>query len=137
MENNKRRLLKHLPFDNLEPGDVIWRGGRGHGGEFSVSRGHTFYESGSSSGNGIYGFNKSAEEILLKIWDDPDWFEDANLTHIDVVAKTDSITLRFKPIDIEEAEEFMRGLIHILPEIEKAGFVWSKFKGITTTIKNN
>jgi len=136
MENNKKRLLKHLPFSNLEPGDVIWRGGRGHGGEFSISHGKTYYEGGGNSDCGLQGFNNHEEDILAEIWENPEWFESADLKHIDFVAKNDSITLRFKPIDKDEAEEFMKGLIHILPEIEKEGWVWSKFKGITTAIKN-
>jgi hypothetical protein len=133
----KKRLLKHLPFSNLEPGDVIYRGGRGTGGEFTISGGKTYYAGGGSSDNGIQGFNNSEEDILEKVWEDSEWFEDADLKHIDFIAKNDSITLRFKSIDIDDAEDLARGIMHILPEIENGNWAWNKFKGITTEMKNN
>jgi hypothetical protein len=133
MKNNKRRLLKDLPFDNLKKGDVLYR----VNGGFQQSRGETYYEGGSSSSNGEIGYEGSSEEILKTIWENADWFEDADLTHIDFVSNDEGILLRFSPIDQDDKEDLIKGLIHILPELEKGSFTWNKFKEITTGIKNN
>ena len=137
MENNNRRLLKDLPFENLEKGDVISRGNKGFGGEFSISGGQTFYEGGGSSDRGLQGFNDKEEDILREIWDNEEWFADADLKHIDLIPATKSITLRFEPIDIEEAEILAKGIIKILPHLQDGSYAWNKFKNITTQIKNN
>jgi len=137
MENNKRRLLKDLPFGHLKIGDVIWKGGRGHGGQYSISNFNTYYETGGDSSNGIKCFEKNEEEILNTIWDNEEWFEDADINHIDFICKKDEIVLKFKPIDKEEIEVLVKGIIHILPELEKGSYTWNKFKNITTKIKTS
>ena len=137
MTHNKRRLLKDLPFEGLTRGTVVWCGGRGHGGKYSVSRGHTFYVGGTGSDRGIVTFEPPVEEIISLVWDDPLWFEDATLKHVEVIPKTEGIILRFQSIDIEDAEEFAQGLIHILPEMGKGSWVWNKFIDITTEMKNH
>ena len=137
MENNKRRLLKDLPFERCTKGTVLYKGGRGTGGKYTISSKETYYEGGTRSGNGLWGFDKQSEEILDLIWDNPDWFADADLKHIDFVYTTDSVTLRFAPIDAEDAHDLMRGLIHVLPQLAEGKWVWNKFKDITTGVKNN
>lgn len=137
MKNDKRRLLKDLPFSNLKKGDVLYRASRGQSGDFTVSNGNTYYDSGSGSSNGVKTFNELEEKILNKIWDDTEWFKDAELKHIDFIPKNSSITLRFDSIDLEEVEELTKGLIHILPHLTDKGYVWNKFSDITTSIKNN
>ena len=136
MKNNKRRLLKDLPFEGLKKGVVLWKGGRGHGGEYSISRGETYYSGGGSSSNGILTFERPVEEIINLVWDNSEWFEDADLKEVEVIASTTSITLRFKSIDKDEAEELAKGIIHIFPHIEETGWVWSKFKDIVLRITN-
>lgn len=136
MKNNKRRLLKDLPFENLSKGTVIWKGGRGHSGTYSISRFATYYSQGGSSSNGILTFDESAEEIIDLVWDKEEWFEDANLEHIDFVLSNKSLTLRFDTMDAEEVEELCKGLIHILGHLEDGSYTWNKFSGITTSIKN-
>ncbi len=136
MNINKRRLVKDLPFDGLSVGTVLWKGGRGHGGNYSVSNIPTFYESGGSSDNGIHVFDKSVEDILDVIWDNEEWFEDADLTHIEIVPATDSITLRFKPIDKEEAVELAKGIQHVLKHLQDGSYVWNKFKDMTTSFRS-
>jgi hypothetical protein len=136
MKNNKRRLIKDLPFDGLDKGTVIWRGGRGHGGKYSISRGKTYYDGGGDSDNGITVFDDSVEEIIDLVWDNADWFEDAGLKHIDLVPVKNGLLLRFEPIDRDELEEFAKGLIHILPNLKEGSYSWNKFDDITARIKN-
>ena len=129
----RKRLLKDLPFANLKTGDVI----RNEGGRYLIHHGESFYEGGGSSDKGIENFGESEDQLLDKIWDDCEWFEDAELKHIELVPKTGSITLRFDPIDIEDAETLAKGIIHILPELTKGNHTWNKFKDITTAMRNN
>lgn len=137
MKNNKRRLLKDLPFDGCKKDTVIYQAGWGHGGRYSISHKETYYSTGGSSSNGLTAFEKNEEEIIDLIWDNPEWFADADLKHIDFVYTTNSITLRFDSIDIEDAKELTRGIIHILPHLKEKGWAWDKFGEITTEIKNN
>ena len=134
---NKKRLLKDLPFSDLTVGTVIWKGGRGHGGEFSVSNGKTYYKCGGSSDNGIRVFEQNEEDILDTIWEDKKWFEEANIKHIDILPKTNSIILRFDSIDLEDAEDLAKGIINILPHLKDDSYTWNKFSDITTQIVNN
>ena len=136
MKNNKRRLLKELPFENLKKGVVIWRGSRGQGGNYSISNASTYYEQGGSSSNGIEVFTDTEENILDLIWDNEEWFEDADLKHINLVPVTEGVLLRFKSIDRAEKEELMKGLRHILPHLMDGNYVWNKFKDITSSISN-
>lgn len=134
----KKRLLKDLPFENdILAGTVICKGSRGTGTKYTVTRGSTYYGGGGSSSNGLLTFTEPEEDIIDAIWDKKNWFEPAELKHIDFVPKSDSITLRFKNIDREDAENLMKGLIHILPQMSEKGYAWSEFSDITTAIKNN
>lgn len=135
---NKKRLLKDLPFGNLEKGDVIYKGSRGFGGSYSITNGNLYYESGGASDRGLQGFNHAEEAILDTVWDNPEWFEVADLKHIDFIQKKGQIILRFEPIDKGDQEDLVKGLIHILPKLgEEKGWTWNKFKDITTSMKNN
>lgn len=130
-------MLKDLPFGNLKAGAVIYKGGRGHGGQFSISRGNTYYQEGGSSHDGLIAFDDTEESILSAIWENEEWFEDATLSHIDVIPSTTCITLRFKAIDKEEAETLAKGIIHILPHLQDDSYTWNEFKDFTTAIRNN
>lgn len=131
--NYKKRLLKDLPFGGLKNGTVLYKVNSG----YQISHGETFYSTGGSSDNGVMVLDQKEESIVDMIWDNPDWFVDAELKHVDFVPKNDSITIRFDSMDIDDVIDFTKGLIHILPEMEKEGWVWSKFKNITTSIKNS
>ena len=141
MENNKRRLLKDLPFEGATKNTVIFKGGRGHGGNYSVSRGETYYQTGGSSDRGLTCFTETEESILDVIWDNSEWFENADLNHIDFIPVEEGILLRFKNIDRDEKEDLIKGLIFILPFLQEgktknSGYIWNKFKNITTGISN-
>ena len=135
MKNNKRRLLKDLPFDNLKVGTVVWKGSRGHGGSYSVSRGETFYESGGSSSNGIKTFGAVAEKLLDIIWDNGEWFEDADINHITIEINSNNLVLSFDHIDIEDATSLAKGIAHILPHLGDGSYTWKKFSNITARLK--
>ena len=137
MEELKRRLLKDLPFGNLKVNTVIYKANRGHGGNYSISHGETYYKEGGSSSNGITTFDDSEEAILNAIWDNPEWFEDAVLEHIDFIPSNTSITLKFKAMDIEDVETLTKGLIHILDHLKDDNYTWNDFKAFTTSIRNN
>ena len=129
----KKRLLKDLPFGNLEKGAVLYKVNSG----YQISRGETFYSTGGSSDNGINVLDEAEKNIVDEIWENEKWFEDAVLKELVFIPKTDSITLRFDPMDIDDVIDLTKGLIHILPELGKEGWTWSKFKNLTTIIKNN
>ncbi|NIA30721.1 MAG: hypothetical protein GWP06_12515, partial [Actinobacteria bacterium] len=113
MENNKKRLLKDLPFGNLNKDIVLHKAND----SYQVNGGETYYSSGGNSNNGCEVCNEKEKEIIDMIWDNSDWFEIADLKHIDIIPKTTEIIIRFEPIDIEDVESFAKGIIHILPEL--------------------
>lgn len=127
----KKRLLKDLPFGRLSKNTVLYK----VNGSYQVSGGKTYYEN-SSSDNATYICEPNEREIIDLIWENPDWFEEATLSHIDFIPTTTSITLRFNPIDIDDSEYLAKGIIHILKHLEDGSYVWNKFKSITTSIKN-
>jgi hypothetical protein len=127
----KKRLLKDLPFGNLNKDTVLYR----VNGSYQLNNGKTYYETGHSD-NGCFVCNSNEKGIIDLIWDNPDWFEDASLSHIDLIPTTTSLTLRFKPIDIEDAEYLAMGIVHILEHLQEGNYVWNKFKNITTKITN-
>ena len=133
MQEHKRRLLKDLPFGNLKKDSVIVY----INNSYRINNGDTYYKEGGSSSNGISIFDESEENILNAIWDNPEWFEDAVLEHIDFIPSNTSITLRFKAMDIEDVETLTKGLIHILDHLEDDNYTWNNFKAFTTKIINN
>ncbi len=127
----KRRSLKDLPFGGLKIGDVLYKGGRGTRGNYTVSGKTSFYENGGSSSGGLKVFEDSEENILDMIWDNSEWFEVADVKHMDVVATTTNITLKFKPIDIEDSETIAKGIIHVMKHLEEKSYSWNEFCGFT------
>lgn len=123
-----KRLLKDLPFEHLKKDSVVEYVNSG----YRVNLGNTYYSTGGSSDGGCFGFDKPTEEILSLVWDNPEWFEEASLNHISFVPSRTSVILEFKPIDIGDAEDLARGIIHILKHLEEGSYVWGKFKNITT-----
>jgi len=134
---NKRRLLKDMPFDNLSKGTVVSTGLGGLYGKYHIEQGNTYYKSGSSSSRGVTTFDKKVEEIIDLVWDNEEWFEDADLEEIKVIPSNTKIILEFKPIDIEEAENLAKGIMHILPHLGDDSYVWGKFKDVKTIISNH
>jgi len=133
----KKRLKRDLPFGKnnfTEEGTVI----RFSGTTFSIDRGNAFYKDGSTSHNGAYTFNESEAKILEKIWDDPDWFEDATLSHIDIIiCENDKIILKFDELDAEDAENLAKSINHYFHSImgkEEESYAWDKLAGFTTTL---
>lgn len=133
----KKRLKRDLPFGKnnfTEKGTVI----RFSGTTFSVDYGNAFYKDGGTSHNGMYTFDESEAKILEKIWVDSDWFEDATLSHIDIVIRNDKITLEFdKKIDAEDAENLAKAINHYFQSImgkEEESYAWDKLAGFTTTL---
>lgn len=133
MKNYKRRLKKDLPFGNLDKGIVLYSVNSG----YQISGGETFYSTGGSSDNGTQVLDEKEKEIVDMIWDNEEWFEDSTLKHLDFIPKRDSIEIRFESMDIDDVIDFTKGLIHILPQMGNKGWTWSKFKNLTTQIKNN
>ena len=91
MEKYKKRLLKDLPFGNLNKGAVLYK----VNSSYQMSRGETFYTAGGSSNNGINVLDNAEKSIVDEIWENPKWFENAELKHIDFIPKPTSITLNF------------------------------------------
>jgi len=133
----KKRLKRDLPFGKnnfTEEGTVI----RFSGITFSIDRGNAFYEDGSTSHNGIYTFDEPEAKILEKIWGDSDWFEDATLSHVDIVIYgNNKIILEFDELDAEDVENLARSINHYFHSImgkEKENYVWDELAGFTTTL---
>lgn len=136
MKDNKRRLLKDLPFENLKAGVVIWKGSRGGNFKYSVTRPTTFYKEGGESSGGVVSFDApNAEVILDTIWDNEEWFEDADITHIDIkIISNHEISLQFGSMDYEDVEYLAKGIQHQLQiNMPKDKYVWNKFE-VTTRI---
>jgi hypothetical protein len=129
---NKKRLLKDLPFGELTKGDVL----RKCNGGYVVEAFDTFYTSGGSSSGGVKTLDGSEINILDIIWENPEWFEDAELKHIEFKMNFNSITLKFEPLSAEDVQDLTRGIIHILPRLRDGPYVWGKFNGLTTSISN-
>ena len=138
MKNNKRRLLKDLPFENLVTGTVVWKGSRGVNANYTVTRPTTFYAEGGESSGGITSFDApNAEVILDTIWDNPDWFEDADINHIDIkIISNKELSLRFEAMDYEDVEELAKGILHqLVINMPKDKYVWNKFN-VTARVRS-
>lgn len=135
----KKRLLKDLPFENIKAGTVIFYGshGHGHGSTYCINRGEALYESGGSSSNGCSSFNETEVSILDAIWNNPEWFIEAKLKHIDIIARTNEIILRFDSLDMDDAQMLARGIQHwiMISNKEDDNHAWSEFRGFTTKLK--
>lgn len=131
-----KRLLKDLPFENIKKGTVI-RDDR-LGSKYTISHGNTYYEGGGSSSNGDECFGDSESEIIKVIWNNPEWFEEAELKTVKVKAKNDSIILTFKEgtICIEDSETLAHAVCKLLRDhlgdgkVKNGGWVWNKFEKV-------
>jgi hypothetical protein len=134
--SNYKRLMKDLPF--LSAGSVV----NNFNSSYSVNGGRMYY-GGSSSGSdkGNQSFTEPEMDIIALCWDNIEWFEDADLKHITIIPTKTSITLKFKPIDEEDAHSLAMGIQHILPllsgEHDSGNHTWNKFTDITTEFSNN
>jgi hypothetical protein len=128
----KKRLLKDLPFENLVAGTVLYR----VNGSYQIDSFKRYYESGGSSSGPTNVMDKSEKEVIDVIWDNEDWFESAELKHVDIVLSMDSVTLRFKTMSADDVESFAKGIQRILPHLADDSYTWNKFSNITTKIKN-
>ena len=129
----KKRLLKDLPFDSLTKGKVLYK----ENGTYKTSGGKTFYENGGDSSRSTMVLGESGKDIVDVIWNNEEWFENADLNHIKFIPETNSITLHFDPIDLDDVEVLTKGLIHILSHLKDGCYTWNKFKDITTEIRNS
>lgn len=132
----KKRLLKDLPFADLNAGTVIYRVNSG----YQISHGETFYTSGGSSHNGVTILDKKEKEIIDEIFDNPDWFVEAKLEELKIVPKRESITLKFSPMDIDDVIDLAKGIKHIFPhlkDVKDGSYVWNKYGNETIHIDNN
>lgn len=126
----KKRLLKDLPF--LDKDKVVVK----HQ-DFRVNGGQTFYDGGGSSSNATTGFSESETAILVLIWDNKEWFQDAELRHITVIPSTTNVIIKFDPIDIEDAESLASGIIHLLKtNLQDGSWVWSEFDIESSELRN-
>lgn len=125
---NKKRLLKDLPFSNLKSGNVLTKGNGGYYQE----RGEMIYSSGGSSHNGWKVLQGSEIDIIDKIWEDTEWFEDADLSEIVIHVNCNEISLSFKPLDLGQAQDFAKGVASCLKNFygkEKGSYVWHQWNG--------
>lgn len=129
----KKRLLKDLPFGNLEEGTVLYKVNAG----YQVSQGETFYSTGGSSDNGIIQLSKVEKEIIDKIFDDSEWFEEATLKKVYLIPRRNSITLRFKSMDLDDAVAIAKGLKHIFPMLKDGSYIWNEFGDADIELSNN
>ena len=133
MTNNERRLLKDLPFDGLKRGDVL----KQTNGGYCLTGFSTYYSTGGSSSSGTKCSDGVSTDILDTIWENTEWFEPAELKHIDIVLGKSQIALRFEPISAEKAETLARGIQHIIKHLDDGSCIWNGMGGVTTQIKNN
>jgi hypothetical protein len=134
----KKRLLKDLPFENIKANEVIFKGSHGHGNAYCISMGTTIYSTGGDSDNGCKSFDEIESSILDTIWDNPQWFEEAKLSHIKISHHKSQIILDFPSQDLDDALEFAKVIQHLLVvfyDQSVEGRIGKQFKGFTTEIK--
>lgn len=130
----EKRLLKDLPFDSLKAGKVFSK----RNGGYEISTIPQFYENGSESSGVTYVYKEGSERSIIDtIWENPDWFEEATLNHIDIVLGFNEIKLRFKPLSAEKATYLAKGIKHILKYLDDGSYTWNGLGNPTTRIKNN
>jgi len=124
----KKRLKKDLPFGEFNrtvKGTVI----NYDGIKYFI---HKYF-----SYDDIYVFEENATQILNTIWNDPTWFEDAKINHIDILIDNDKIILRFDSVDIKDAENLAKAIDHYFHSVlGKENNNWDKLAGFTTKIKH-
>ena len=127
----KKRLLKDLPF-NLQKDEVLTKGNGG----YYIDKGSTIYKEGGSSSNGWNVLDAQKIAIIDLIWDNKDWFVDANLKHVDIKTCRDKIIISFDPLDLEQAQTFAKGIRSCLANYgnEEGRHTWDEFKGFTGTL---
>lgn len=131
----KKRILKDLPFRDVKKGDVIGF----INNRYRIDHGDMIYDGGSTAHIGITEFDLTEHAILDKIWNDSEWFEEAKINHVNVVASKDHLTLWFDSLDLADAQEFARGVIHLMRnyfEKSSENRVEKKFRGFLIQLKN-
>ena len=127
----KKRLLKDLPFGNLNKRAVLTK----DNGGYYIERGETIYKGGGSSHNGWNTLDDKECEIVNVIWDNEEWFVDATIKHIDIKATTNKIIIEFDAVDLGQAQLFAKGLKHTFLHFgEEENYAWNIFKGFTSTL---
>jgi len=127
----KKRLLKDLPFGELNKGAVITKGNGG----YYIDFGDTYYEYGGVSSNRWEVFGKKECEIINTIWHNSEWFEDATLNHIDIQVHSNKIIFEFNHLDMGQSQLFARGVVHCLNKYYgKGSYSWNIFNNFTMTI---
>ena len=129
----KKRLLKDLPFGHLNKNSVLTKNGCG----YFIDNGVVLYTQGGGADNGKTVFEKEEEDIIDMIWDNPDWFIDAEIKNIVIKAGTQSIEIIFDAVDLGQAQLFARGINHCLKSHygQDGNYSWNIFKGFTATLK--
>ena len=129
---DRKRLLKDLPFGKLNTGTVLTKGNGG----YYVENGDTIYKEGGSSHRGWNVLENNEVKIVDLIWDNTEWLEPATLKHLDIQVSTDKIVLSFKPLDLEQAQTFAKGLQNLLHHYgeEETTYTWHEYKGFTTRL---
>jgi len=125
----KKRLKKDLPFGEFNrtvKGTVI----NYDGIKYFI---HKYF-----SYDDIYVFEENATQILNTIWNDPTWFEDAKINHIDILIDNDKIILRFDNLDIKDVENLAKAIDHYFHSVlEKEDYILGELAGFTTEIKHS
>lgn len=129
----KKRLLKDLPFADLNAGTVLYK----VNSDYQISRGETFYGTGGSSDNGIIVLDKNEKEIVDEIFDKADWFSDAVLEDVKIVPKNNSITISFLPMDIDDVIKLAKGIRHIFPHLKDGSYSWNEYGDEEIRISNS
>ena len=128
----KKRLLKDLPFGGLNKNTVLTKGNGG----YYIERGDTIYNGGGGSHNGWTTFDGKECDIINMIWDNTDWFVEANINHLEIKATTTGIIIGFDAVDMGQAQLFAKGLQQCLLHYgEEEKYSWNIFKGFTTQLK--
>jgi len=127
----KKRLLKDLPFGELNKGTVLTKGNGG----YYVDRGQTIYKEGGSSDNGWSVLDDKECAIIDMVWENETWFAESTIKHIDIKATTTKILIEFEPVDLGQAQLFAKGIQHsFLHYGEEKNYSWNIFKGFTTRV---
>lgn len=128
----KKRLLKDLPLSAINKGTVLTRANGG----YHIDFGNTIYREGGESSNGWQVLAENESAIVDMIWES-DWFEDANVKHLDCEVKKAQIIISFPSLDMADAQLLAKViqacLIHNFGT-EPQTMARHKFKGFTVSI---
>lgn len=117
-----------MPFGELKKDTVLSKG----------DSGGSFFVGGGSSSHTKPNFYGLEADIIANLWDNDDWFVDAELKHIDIIIESNKIIIEFDPIDLGDAQTFAKGIKSCLNKfygIEEHNYIWKKFKGFTIRFK--